>query len=166
MADEELLKWIRFAIELEEKGLNYYKECRQKVRHPMGMELFDFLVKAETGHKTALTGLLKALSNDDPMRISKAAEDFLKMNAKIPLFDRESLERVTGYNASLHDMFNTAIRMEEEGIELYSDLAKKEKNPELKKMFARLMNDEKFHKKELVSMGEFVFGVQPTEEML
>lgn len=161
---EELLKWLRFAIELEEKGLEFYKLVLAKTRHPRAMELFDFLVKVETGHKRVLTGVFNAVSKGDKSAADNSIRDFMKIENKIPMFKKEDVERMTSPETSLHDMFNRAMGMEEQGIELYTDLAKKEKNPELKRLFTKLARDEVSHRQEIEDLGRFVFGTGTPSE--
>jgi len=165
--EKDLLGWIQYAIEIEVKGLNYYQECLKKTRHPRAMELFDYLVRVETGHRKVLTDLLRAETKGDQKLIRQSVDEFLKIAIPIPLFDKGSLEKMKKYDTTVMEMFNTAIGMEQIGIDLYTDLAKKNKsNPTLVKLFTKLANDEKDHKRELKDLGYFVFGVPPADEMM
>ncbi|MBW2963892.1 ferritin family protein [Candidatus Woesearchaeota archaeon] len=162
---DDLMKWIRYAINTEEKGLKFYMECREKVRHPRGAELFDFLIKAEIGHKRVLTELLSAVSKGDDAKLKQSVKDFLAIKAPNPLFDRDSLERLTRPDAQITAMFNKAIEFEEVGIDLYTDYAKETDSKDLKRLFLRLANDEKTHRRELVDLGHFVFGMPAPSEI-
>jgi rubrerythrin len=165
--EKDLLGWIQYAIEIEVKGLNYYSECLKKTRNARAIELFEYLVKVETGHRKVLTDLLKATTKEDPKLLKQSVDEFLKIKIPVPLFDKESLDKLKKPDATLMDMFNTAIGMEQTGIELYTDLAKKnDGNASLKKLFTRLASDEKEHKKELRDLGYFVFGTPPADELL
>jgi rubrerythrin len=156
---EDMLKWIQFAIDTEEKGLEFYRECLEKVKHPRGMELFEFLIKAEKGHKKTLKDLLDAVSRGDSETIKKSVDAFMEMDIHNPLFDRDSLKRLTGTDSQIFDMFNTAIEFEEKGIEMYSELEKKEQDPDIKRLLKRLADDEVMHRRELIDLGHFVFGM-------
>jgi rubrerythrin len=168
MAEEkDFLGWVQYAIEIEVKGLNYYTECLKKTRNARAMELFEYLVNVETGHRRVLTELLKAATQGDAKLLKQSVDEFLKIKIPIPLFDTESLEKMKKRDTTLMEMFNTAIGMEQTGIDLYTDLAKKnEGNATLKKLFTRLASDEKEHKKELKDLGYFVFGTPPADELM
>jgi len=158
---EDMLKWLRFAVEIEEKGLAFYKECLNESRHQQAIELFDYLIKAETGHRRVLKDLIDAVSHGDKAQVEKSVESFLKIDIHIPMFDKDKIEKMIGPTARLTEIFNTAMEFEEKGIELYSDLAKKTDDPELEKLFTKLASDEKRHKKDIKDIGQFVFGVGP-----
>ncbi|MFC1740995.1 ferritin family protein [Nanoarchaeota archaeon] len=156
---DRMLAWIRFAIGLEEKGLKFYKESLSSTKHPRGMELFEFLIKVEKGHKKVLEELMDAVTKGDEAMMQKSVEDFMALNIKLPLFEERSLEKVTGDDTTLRDMFNTAAGFEKEGIEFYLRQAKDEGNPFVKKLLLKLAADEKEHMGEIVSLGKFVFGM-------
>jgi rubrerythrin len=165
--EKDLLGWIQYAIEIEVRGLVFYQECLKKTHHPRAMDLFEYLVRAETGHRKVLTELLKAESKGDVKLIKQSVDDFLKIRLPIPLFDKESLEKMKKPETTVMTMFNTAIKMEKIGIELYTDLAKRNSsNTTLNKLFTRLASDEKEHARELKDLGYFVFGVPPADEMM
>lgn len=164
MADD-LIKWIRFAINTEEKGLKFYMECREKIRNPRGAELFDFLIKAEIGHKRVLTSLLDAVSKGDDAKLRQSVKDYMAIKADNPLFDRDSLEQMTARDARITAMFNKAIEFEETGIELYRNFARDTGNKNLRKFFLRLANDENTHRREIIELGHFVFGMPEPSEL-
>ncbi|MBW2972531.1 ferritin family protein [Candidatus Woesearchaeota archaeon] len=163
---EELLKWLRFAIDIEVKGLEFYKDCLSSTRNARAMELFDFLVKAETGHKKALEGVLEGVSRGDKVKKDKSVQAFLKIELKAPMFRKEEVKKITAPDARLTGMFNKAMEFEKQGIDLYTDLAGKEKDPLLKQLFRKLASDEEVHMKEIKDIGFFVFGVPPPDDYM
>ncbi len=156
--DKQVRAWLQFAIDLEQRGLDFYKKCRSETHHPRAIELFDYLVRVETAHKKVLQDVLKAHSGDDPKTIHQSVHDFIKMDIHHPLFDEDSLKKMTDRETALHDVFNTALKMEKEGLEFYQKMEQEKIEPELKKLFKRLADDEKEHFKEIKLLGEFVFG--------
>ncbi|MFH1064277.1 MAG: ferritin family protein, partial [Candidatus Woesearchaeota archaeon] len=135
---EEILKWIRFAIDLEQKGLEFYTDCRKKSTHPRAIELFDFLVKAEKGHKEVLTTLLEAYSKGDKDKMKKSVKDFMDIHIDIPIFTKVDRKQFKEHDREISKALNIAMEMEDKAKDLYLDLAKKEPNPELKRLFEKI----------------------------
>jgi len=154
-----LSEWIRFGIETEEKGIRLYRQCLAKVKHPQGAELFDYLVRAEQGHRKVLKALLDSVEKGDRKKIKEDIDDFMGTRLKNPMFREDEVGKLTGKGTTLREMFNKAAAFEDEGIRLYSDIAAKEKDPEIRKLFRRLISDEKVHKEEIRKLGFFVFDV-------
>ena len=157
--------WLQFAIDLEDRGLQFYRECLANTHHARAMELFDYLVRVETAHKKILEEVLAAQAGDDPDLIHQSIHDFMRLDVEHPLFDKKTLEKMTDRNTPLHSMFNKALKFEKEGLEFYQKLEKEEMEPELKQLFKKLADDELVHFKEIKLLGEFVFGGPVAESM-
>ncbi len=163
---DEILKWIRFAIDLEEKGLEFYKDCQAKSTHPRAIELFEFLIKAEKEHKKVLTDLLDAYSKGDKDKMQKSVAAFMDIHIDVPVFTKEDKTHFKEHDRELREAFNKAREMEEKAKDLYLDLAEKEPDPGLKMLFEKIAADEVVHKREITELGFFVFGSLPTDENL
>ncbi|MBW2966857.1 ferritin family protein [Candidatus Woesearchaeota archaeon] len=162
---EDILKWIRFGIETEEKGIEFYTKCLKEIKHPRAMELFDWLVRVEEGHKRILQRLLKAEAKADDKRLQESIDQFLAERVENPMFPQEALKRIIRPEATIIQMFNIAMELEAQGIELYGRLAKKQKDHKIKALFERLAADEEDHRKEIRQLGEFVFGIGAVESL-
>ena len=160
---EQLLAWIRFGIETEQKSIDLYSECLRKVKNSLAMEIFDYLVRVEKSHKRILETLLAQEAKGDKRKIDESITDFLHMQIKNPLFPKETMDEIVKPTSTLTSMFNKALDLEQSGVEFYTKVSKEEKDPKIKALFERLASDEKDHKKELVDLGLFVFGM-PFEE--
>jgi len=161
---EQLLAWIRFGIDTEIKSIDFYTKCRTKVRHPIAMEIFDYLVKVEKAHKNILETLLAQEAKGDRRKIEESITTFLHMQIKNPLFPTEQVDDMVKPTATLISMLNNALALEQTGMDFYKKCARDEKDPKIKALFTRLANDETDHKKELTDMGNYVFGVMPEGE--
>jgi len=160
----QILKWLQFAIDLEDRGLEFYKECLANTQHPRAMELFDFLIKVETGHKKALQSVLDGYSKGDEKVMHDALHAFMRMDIEPPLFDKGSKEKMTSPLTALHEMFNKALDFEKEGAEFYRKMEDEELDLDLKKLFRKLAQDEVEHFQEIRQLGSFVFGMHMTDE--
>ncbi|MBW2980704.1 ferritin family protein [Candidatus Woesearchaeota archaeon] len=150
-----ILTWILYAIETEDRGLKLYQYCAEHVNNPGARDLFGLLIQEETEHKKALAKLLKNTAKSDE-EIKKAEEEFKKMKIDVPLFTKADLKKFTG-DAHVPDMFNTARDLEEKGKKFYTGLAGKAKIKEAKDLFAKLAKDEKKHKEKIVFLGLSLF---------
>jgi len=161
---KEMIKWVKFAIGLEDKGLNFYRECLKKTHHPRAMELFDYLVRVETGHKKALENILDAVLERES--IKGIVDDMVKVNIEAPIFDKGSLDKITKQTTELSAMFNKALEFEQIGMKFYGEQLEKETDPDVKRLLTKLKGDEVLHRKEIVDLGYFVFGVPPPDDMI
>lgn len=163
--DAEMLKWIQFAIDTEQKGIDFYTKCHEKILQARARELFEFLIEVENKHKAILTRVLESETKGDKMAMEQSLSEYLASPNKNPMFPKETLEKMRDPTTAIHDMFNTAMQMEDDGIKLYTRLASETDNPKLKLLFESLVKDEQAHKQEIRSLGFHVFGMPlPTEE--
>jgi len=160
----ELIQWINFALEAEEKGLALYKECVEKITNPKAQELFSYLVAAETSHKKVLTEMLEEVTEDDKKAIKNSIEQFNKTSIRNPLFTAQDLEKFTKKNTMVTEMFNTAADLERKGIALYWDYHQKAVDPEIKAFFKRLAAEETQHKRAIEKMGMKMFGMDMEDD--
>ncbi len=144
---------------VKEDGIDFYTDCRKNIRNARGIELFEFLIKVEHGHKTLLTDLLDAISKGDSAKKKKSMDDFMALDTHTLLFDERSLERMKSKDTLIIDILNKAIDFEVQGVAMYENFIGQTNDPELKKLFRRLADDEKGHRKDLIALGHFVFGM-------
>lgn len=162
-AKEQLLGWLKFAIELEDKGLEFYKECRTNTHHARAIELFDFLIKVEKGHKKALQTVLDAYTQGDTEKAHQAVHAFMRLDMEPPVFKKEDLEKMTSPYTALHEMFNIALKMEKEGMDFYRKVEAEATDESIRNLFNKLANEEVEHFREIKELGSFVFGMNLVE---
>jgi len=160
----ELINWINFALEAENKGLEFYKTCLEKITHPKAQELFSYLVAAETYHKKVLTEMLEEVTGGDKKAVQDSIAQFNKTALRNPLFSATDMEKITKKNAMVTEMFNTAAELERKGIALYWDYHQKAVDPDIKAFFKRLCVEETQHKRSIEKMGMKMFGMEMEDD--
>ncbi len=161
---DEILAWIQFAIEGEDKGLKFYEKCYEAITEKRAHELFKTLIEEEKNHKKMLLDMLNKESGDDPKKVKKSLEDFNKMSVTHPVFDTDSLKKITDKGTLIMEMFNISAGMEKKAISLYLDLEEQQKDKKLKDFFHWIAKQELRHKKQIESIGMSLFGMADDED--
>ena len=131
---------ITFAIRKEAEAYNLYTTYSQLVKNPGTKVMFQELAKEEQKHREMLQRVEKKdvseyeLKKIPDMKIS----DFVDEQEFSPDMDYASALRL-------------AIKREENSLRLYNHLTEGTENPELKKLFSALAQEESKHKLRLES---------------
>ena len=126
---------ITFAIRKEAEAYNLYTTYSQVVKNPGTKAMFEELAKEEQKHREILEGVEKKdvseykLEKIPDMKIS----DFVDDEEFSPDMDYASALRL-------------AIKREEYSLKLYNHMAEGTHDPELKKLFSALAQEESKHK--------------------
>lgn len=136
-ASTQLMRYIETAKDIEKKGLSFYKRALKKVEDPNSRGLLKLLVKEEEHHL--------ALFKDLPKRIKFDKKPGKVKKLKTPLFKKDAYKKIHKRRTMTIDIFNTALEMEEKGIEFYTKMAGRVKNPQLKKFLKELAEFELRH---------------------
>ncbi|MFH2130674.1 MAG: ferritin family protein [bacterium] len=128
---------IQFAIESEYKAAAFYQHMLT-LNQAAGMRsFFERLVKQEMGHAAKLKNISKhqvsRIDNTDQPDPGLSLADYLVVSV-----DDES-------NLSYQDAVILAMKKEKAAVQLYQDLMNKTADPELKALFAFIMEEEKGH---------------------
>jgi len=156
---DQLLGWIKFAITLEEKELDFYTRCSAQAKDAHAQTLFKFLVNQENEHKGVLNKLLDEVTKGDQRKIREGVVAFEDMHRDIPVFNMADIQRISKPDASLQDMLNTAINMEMESAKFYQEVAQKEVNSSIKSLFEYLLKQETEHKNIIKKFGMRLLGL-------
>jgi len=137
-----------FALKMEEDGRAYYQKLVAETSVPEFKTIFAMLADAEQAHHDAIEAMKKGVSAEqvDSKVLEKAKNVFQKI-----------LERKQTL-ASLKedpDGFKHAIRIAEEGIKLYEEMAGKETNPVAVKVLLMLAEEEKKHLEIMENIYDF-----------
>lgn len=131
---------VTFAIRKEAEAYNLYTTYSQLVKNPGTKVMFQELAKEEQKHRETLERVEKKdvseykLKKIPDMKIS----DFVDEQEFSPDMDYASALRL-------------AIKREENSLRLYNHLREGTENPELKKLFSALAQEESKHKLRLES---------------
>ncbi len=139
-----------FALKMEEDGRVYYRKLAAETSVPEFKTIFAMLADAEQGHHDAIEAMKKGVPAEqvDSKVLEKAKNVFEKI-----------LERRQTLAASLKedpDGFKHAIRIAEEGIKLYEEMAGKETNPVAVKVLLMLAEEEWKHLEIMENIYDFV----------
>jgi rubrerythrin len=127
-----MLKYIETAKQMERTGLQFYRNALRKVNDENSRGLLKFLISEEEDHLTYFSRLEKG--------------EFVKVQPlKTPLFQKKAYRKVSSRRSFTLNIFSTALEMEEVGIRFYSRLAKKTRDPKVKKLLVHIVNMEKQH---------------------
>ena len=129
---------VNFAIDKEEKAVEFYRKCAERAKHPGIKEFFEEMVAEEQSHKDMLRELDP--SNLDEIKLQKVE------NLKISdyLVDVEFSDDMTYQEALL-----LAMKKEEKALAFYSGWKNKCVNEKTSKLFQALENAEEKHKRKL-----------------
>lgn len=126
---------IKFAIENEENAIDAYGSMSEKTQTPGLKELLLELQEEEKNHKK----LLLELTSEKIAALKPERVIDLKISDYL-------VEEPTSPDMNFQDLLIFAAKKEQKAVELYSKLAESSDDPELKKLFEFLIEQEKAHK--------------------
>lgn len=126
---------ITFAIRKEAEAYNLYTTYSQLVKNPGTKVMFEELAEEEQKHREILQGVEK--KDVSEYKVEKVPD--LKISDFI---DEQEFSPDMDYASALR----MAIKREEHSLKLYNHIAEGTENPELKKLFAVLAQEESKHK--------------------
>ncbi len=133
---DPMIKYIHTAIDIEKKGLEFYRKAIKKVNDPNSDGLLRLLVEEETAHLKFFRKMLKDPEYRDHGEVKKL---------KSPLFKKTAYKKIGNRKAQIINIFTTALEMEEIGIKFYRGLSNKVKDKKLSKFLLGLSEMEKRH---------------------
>ena len=135
MEEKDFKEVITFAIRKEAEAYNLYKTYARLVKTPGLNKMFEELAQQEQKHREILEGVQK--KDVSEYRLKKIPDlkigDFVEEEEFSPDMDYASALRL-------------AIKREEFAVRLYSLMAERTDDPELKKLFSVLAQEETKHK--------------------
>lgn len=135
MEEKDFKEIITFAIRKEAEAYNLYKTYSQLARTPGIKTMFEELAQQEQKHREILEGVEK--KNVSEYKLEKIP------NLKIGDFvEEEEFSPDMDYASALR----FAIKREEHSLKLYNHMAEGTDDPELKKLFSALAQEEAKHK--------------------
>lgn len=129
---------VKFAIEKEIEAQQLYSRCKEIAENNSVKKMFEELVAQEKGHEEMLRNL-------DLSKVHSAPEqDIEDLKIGDYLEEKEFTPDV-----NYKDALVMAIKREEKSRELYDILSQKTNNPDVKKLFQTLSQEESKHKHKL-----------------
>jgi rubrerythrin len=136
--NDALIKQIRLGQATELKGIRFYTVALHNVHDENSKRLLSFLISEEKIHFKVFSDLLEK-------KKAKSLQNFVLMKQKVPLFGKKAYKAVSKKGAKAIDIFGTALDMEKKGIKLYTGMAAKTSDKEIKKFLKKLARDEQTH---------------------
>lgn len=138
-------KLLQFAVELEERGVNFYENWADKTDTDELKMIFLLLAEEEKHHKELFSKI--AIAHKDPdkgMEISEEYAEYLDQFAYDILFNKEDIKLVK----SLRDAIEIAKKQELDAMLFYTDI-KNHVSAEYTGAVEQIISEERKHFKKL-----------------
>lgn len=152
----QTLEAIKFAIQMEIDGKEYYRKVSRQSDNKVGGELFDWLAAEEDKHRRIFAGIYNAI------RKQKAWPEVGIQPRKGPILDtvfsremKAAVPTVKATNAELNSIAK-AMEMENRTREFYNDRQQKAAYDAEKKLYLALAAEEEGHYLTLVDYREYL----------
>lgn len=126
---------LDFAIESEQKAFNFYTKLANQSRNNEMREVFEEFAREEMGHKARLT----EIKQTKVFSVSEQDVTDLKISDYV-------VQNEHSANITYQDALVLAMKREKAAYNLYTKLATKAPNDELKVLFQSLAQEEAKHK--------------------
>jgi len=145
-----LLADTKLAIELEEKGYEFYKNTATKTTNPLASSTLSSLADREKLHIEKIQELYLSLSNKkEPTTIWLSATEITsdKKTLLKPILEklRTRLDKKFDTEADINETYLIAEGLERDSYALYTKIAKETTNDIAKKFFSALAQEENEH---------------------
>ncbi|MFC1741626.1 ferritin family protein [Nanoarchaeota archaeon] len=151
--DDQVLKYIKLAIDTEKRGIKFYTEAKKRVDDYNMTQLMNVLLEQERIHLKLFRAIYAAEKKGTSEAAKVAAAYKRQAKIKNPLFSMKKLGDVVRKKSSIYNLFKRAVRFEEDGHALYMDIAKKVRNPKIKS-FLRMVAKEELRHREFIIMHQ------------
>lgn len=145
---EEMLKWLRVALDYEDEGLRFYTKAAGEASNALSRRLFRTLAGQEIEHAKRIEEIYALIEQGRrlpaPEKLKKVG-GYVELEKDIKDFfkttDKESLRRDLG-NV---DAMKVALEIEKKSYDLYAELIKDARNASEKEFLTALKNEEQNH---------------------
>ena len=109
---------LRFAVKIEEVGIDFYKTMSGRTKSPDLKELYLFLMNEEKDHKKTFQDLLNKVAQDNPSEFNDDYNQYLRAMVDKVIFQKEDEPQ----NASDLTVIDYAIEREKDSVLFYLSL--------------------------------------------
>jgi len=138
MDHERFARIIKLAITKEIEAAQFYEELAASTARPEMRDVFKEFAEQEWGHKRRL----------EELKVEDITEQALQPVPDLKISDY-LLDIEPHPGMAFHEALLVAIKREERSLKMYTDLAKGFSEPQWKKLFQFLANEEAKHKNRL-----------------
>lgn len=132
---------LELAIQTERDGIDFYRNAAEKTADGMGKKMFLSLVADEERH----LAVLQKISCEEDVCIDDLGDVMPKMRLKTIFSEAESGPAADTSKESDAAALTVAMEMEKKGYEQYAAAAKAAKDPDIKRIYERLAEEEEEH---------------------
>ena len=142
---EERLKALETAMKLEEDGKKFYMDVSEKATNVFTKDMFRSLAKDEDVHLATVKAIYKKLKEEDKWpKLITSIGDVVKTKAVFP-DDAKDLNMTEEDISESLKVLEIGIKMEEDSIKFYNELAEKATDPFEIRFFLALEHEERGH---------------------
>lgn len=131
---------FKVAIKTETDAISFYKEAAEKTNHPVGKKMFLSIMQDEQRHLDDFKCILHGFD----IKVRDLVSPMKKMKTVFEENKEALLERIEATTDEM-DALKVAMQKEKESFELYERLSKEVQTPKERKLFQRLIEEEKKH---------------------
>ncbi len=145
------LEGLRIAMEIEDRGRNFYQKAYENAQKPEHKDLFLLLKHEEVAHYETFKRMYEQLktedaSNDMEYLFDQESSRYLTVLAEGHVFpDNESAAAAVAKLNTLEEVLKLALQAEKDSILFYDELARQSKFEKAKQVFLRLKEEEQTH---------------------
>jgi len=139
---------FEFALKMEEDGKAFYERLAAQSKVPELKTIFSMLAAAEDEHH----GAIEAMKKETP---GAMAESKVLENAKSVFQGLLERKNLVGMLDGDPDGYRHAMKIAEDGIKLYEEMAGKEPNPAVAQVLRRLADAERKHLEIMTNIYDF-----------
>ncbi|MFH1782070.1 MAG: ferritin family protein [Candidatus Omnitrophota bacterium] len=146
MENSEMLKVLNKALEMEEKGYNFYNEMSMSAKNIITKEAFSFLADQETLHIESIRNFYDSLAKDKP-RLIKFEDVAKTRDDEITIFSKKITdlkEKITPDDSDTKAC-EFAMEFENNGYKYYENVLKYAKDESLIALLKFLLREEAKH---------------------
>jgi len=154
------LEGLRIAIEIESRGLEFYRQARDNAVNQKEQDLFSWLMNEETRHEEAFRNMFNQLkdtkeAHSDEYLFDEEISRYLTVLAEFHVFPpAEKAKQKISELKTLRAILEVSMQAEKDSVLFYDELANNSKFPDAKKVFLALKAEEQTHVVRLRSMIE------------
>ncbi len=155
----EVLSIIIQAIQLEEDGEKYYREAAARVHNPLARTTFEKLAEWEEEHKQLLRAYYDAMQQRGWPAMSEMRVKGVDVKQEAASIFAQALEQIEGAipkEMELTDLYQGALEMERESIDLYRTQAGQTDDENAREFFEHLVEQERGHLNLLATTLEYL----------
>ena len=140
------LKALKQALELEQRGYQFYEHAAERTTDPKGSAMFRSLAGDEVLHQQVIERQIKALDAGQGWVLPEDAGE-AQADLVTPLFPegKLELEKAIQPDASDLDALLFALKIENDSFNLYAEQAQAAHDPNARSLFEYLVDAERTH---------------------